>query len=51
MLSTNVFRRIQICKKKKRNTINAINEELELSESDEDFDKFNEYQHIYDGLH
>ena len=31
--------------------MNAINEELELSESDDEFDKFNEYQHICDGLH
>ena len=31
--------------------MNKINEKLELSESDDEFDKFSEYQHIYDGLH
>ena len=30
--------------------MNRINEELELSESDDDFDKYNEYHYIYDGL-
>ena len=31
--------------------MNKINEELKLSESDDKFDKFDEYQHIYDSLH
>ena len=30
--------------------MNIINVQLELSESDDEFDKFDEYQHIYDGL-
>ena len=36
---------------KKKKIMNTINEELELSESDDEFDKFDEYQLIYDGLH
>ena len=36
---------------KKKKAINRINEELELSESDDDFDKYDEYNYIYDGLH
>ena len=31
--------------------MNRINEELELSESDDDFDKYDKYYYIYDGLH
>ena len=31
--------------------MNKVNEELELSESDDEFDKFDEYKHIYNGLH
>ena len=31
--------------------INTITEDLKLSESDDEYDKFHEYQHIYDGLH
>ena len=31
--------------------MNTINEELELTESDDEFNKFDKYQHIYDGLH
>ena len=31
--------------------MNTINEDLELSESDDEFDKFDECQHISDGLH
>ena len=30
--------------------MNIINVQLELSESDDEFHKFDEYQHIYDGL-
>ena len=37
--------------KEKEKKMNAINEELELSESNDESDKFDEYQHIYDGLH
>ena len=36
--------------RKKKKAMNRINEELELSESDDDFDKYNEYNYIYDGL-
>ena len=39
------------CAIKKKKIMDAINEELELSESDDEFDKFDEYQHICDGLH
>ena len=35
---------------KNKKAMTTINEELELSESDKEFDKFDEYQHIYDGL-
>ena len=31
--------------------MNTINEGLELDKSDDEFDKFDEYQHIHDGLH
>ena len=49
MLSRNIFRRMQICDKKEKD--NKYNyEQLELSESDDEFDKSHEYQHIYDGL-
>ena len=41
---------MKICNGKEKDT-NTINEELELSESDDEFDDFDEYQHIYDGLH
>ena len=30
--------------------MNRINEELELSESDDEFDKFDQYEQKYDGL-
>ena len=36
---------------KKKKAMNRINEELELSESDDDFDKYDEYNYICDGLH
>ena len=39
-----------ICTKSKTIT-NTINKELELNESDDEFNKFDEYQPIYDGLH
>ena len=35
---------------KKKKIINTINEELELREFDNEVDKFEEYQHIYDDL-
>ena len=31
--------------------INTINEELELGESDDEVNKFDKYQHIYESLH
>ena len=36
---------------KNKNKMNTINEGLELSESDDEFDKFDKYQHTYDDLH
>ena len=36
---------------KMKKIINTTNEEIELSESDDEFDKFDEFQHIYDGLY
>ena len=36
---------------KKKKIINTNKEDLELSESVDEFDKFDEYQHIYDNLH
>ena len=36
---------------KNKNKMNTINEGLELSESDDEFDKFDKYQHKYDDLH
>ena len=41
---------MQICNKKEK-TMNKINEEIELSKSDDGFGKFDEYKHIYDDLH
>ena len=36
---------------KKKKTMNTINEKLELSESDDEIDIFDEFQPIHDGLH
>ena len=36
---------------KKKKTMNTTNEKLELGESDDEFDKFDENQHMYNGLH
>ena len=36
---------------KNKNKMKTINEGLELSESDDEFDKFDKYQHTYDDLH
>ena len=35
----------------KKKIINTINEELELHEPDDEFHKYDEYQHIHDCLH
>ena len=42
---------IHKCKYALKKITNTINEELELDKSDCEFNKFDEYQHIYDGLH
>ena len=36
---------------KNKNKMNTIIEGLELTEFDDEFDKFDKYQHIYDDLH
>ena len=36
---------------KKKKKTNKINEDLELDKCDYEFDKFDEYQPIYDSLH
>ena len=45
-----MFRRMQICNEKKK-AMNTVNEESDLVESADEFDKLDEYQHIYNGLH
>ena len=45
-----MFRRMQICNEKKK-TMNTVNEESDLVESADEFDKLDEYQHTYNGLH